>query len=123
MRMYEAVDVMDLESWQLAGVCPPPHTHTARPSQHALDARRECAIVSRGSACGGRMERAQEEQTIHAPGVTCVAWNPCLFDPPELVVGTGQADQPMVKVRARTGTRPTLGSGAVSGLCCRQFNR
>ena len=58
VRLYEAVDVMDLESWQLAG----------------------------------------EEQTIHAPGVTCLAWNPSMFDPPELVVGTGQVDQPMVKV-------------------------
>lgn len=24
VRMYEAVDVMDLDSWQLAGVCPRP---------------------------------------------------------------------------------------------------
>ena len=31
--------------------------------------------------------------------MTCLAWNPCLFDPPQLVVGTGQAEQPVVKVR------------------------
>jgi hypothetical protein len=27
VRMYEAVDVMDLDSWQLAGVCPPPRPY------------------------------------------------------------------------------------------------
>lgn len=46
-----------------------------------------------------------------------MAWNPCLFDPPELVVGTGQADQPMVKVRTHLPRNMCL-QGLVSNLTC-----
>jgi hypothetical protein len=41
----------------------------------------------------------REEFYVHAACASCLAWNPCRFDPPQLAIGaTNASDLPVVKV-------------------------
>jgi hypothetical protein len=68
------------------------------------------ACIARNTCCVSGSLSAQEEFQVDGACASCLAWNPCRFEPPQLVIGaTNHADQPIVKARTHPAAEHCAG--------------